>query len=444
MRITDHIRLAAKEVQRRPIRASLTLVALAISAIILVTLSSLSFGAQQAITATISPNNSLQTIIVTANKSLTPGLLFGSAQEATTQGTTLTDESVQDILAIPNVTAAVPRAHIWEFNTFTIGDSAKSFVAQAEGITPELATLPLSAGQMVADKAENTAVVGLAYAQALGKEPVQLLGQKITITTQKGYRGDGATIPGLGATQADLERFAAQPTQITATIVGVTGEGSNQNSIFVPLDWARQVRTASYWEKGGLKKIDQLERDGYSSVIAQVANTSQVEAVEAELAARGFGSGSALGVVKQWLSLSTALWSILGAVAIVALIAACLGIINTMLVAVSEQRQSIGVWRAFGATKKHIAMQFLLQALIIGCLGGLIGVVAGVIMSNFVNTHISGLLQAGNLQQITVVQTPGWLLVGCFVLVAASSVLAGLYPALRAARQDPAKSLNAE
>lgn len=441
MRALDHIKLANKEIIRRPVRSALTLTALAISAIILVTLASLSFGAQQAIVGTISPNNSLQTITVTPNTASAPGLFFGSVQESKPQANKLNDEALQKMSTIPGVSNVQPRAHIWEFNTFTIGESSKQFVAQTEGVPANDTALPLSAGRQFTS--DNEVIVGLAYAKELGKSPTDLLGQMVTITTQKGYRGVGAIIPAVGATPASIDQFNAEPTQIMATIVGVTTEGANQNSMFIPHTWARDIRTARYAEALGVKKIDQFAESGYTSAVITVADSAIVEAVEKEINTFGYGSSSAFSIVKQWLSLSTALWVILGAVAIVALLAASLGIINTMLVAVSEQRTSIGVWRAFGATKSHVALQFLLQAIIIGCLGGAAGVAVGLAVSYFVNQHVAHLLQVGNLQPIAPAQTPLWLLITCFGLVVAFSILAGLYPALRAANQDPAKNLNA-
>lgn len=441
MRTRDHIKLAGKEILRRPVRSVLTLTALAISAIILVTLASLSFGAQQAIIGTISPDNSLQTITVTPNKTSAPGLLFGSVQESKPGASKLDNQALQKISAIPGVTATQPRTHIWEFNTFTIGDSSKQFVAQAEGVDPGDTTLPLIAGEPF--KKDHQVIVGLGYARELGKSPNDLLGKMVTITTQKGYRGVEAAIPVATATAAQVDQFNAQPTHIMATIVGVTTEGANQNSLFIPQTWARDIRTARYAEAGGVKKIDQFAETGYTSAVVTTGSSTMVEAVEKNINSLGYGTSSAFSMVKQWLSLSTALWVILGAVAVVALLAASLGIINTMLVAVSEQRTSIGVWRAFGATKRHIAVQFLLQAVIIGCFGGVAGVGVGLAVSLFVNQRVTELLQASNLQPIATAQTPLWLLISCFGLVVVFSVLAGLYPALRAANLDPAKNLNA-
>lgn len=447
MRALDYLRISGRDLRRQPVRAFLTVTALAISTAILVTLGSLSLGARDAIITSLSPDSSLTTIMVTSNKTGASGL-FGNVQEAGANNAKLTDDSVKQLSNIPGVEFASPRAHVWEFDTFKVDGGSKQFVAQTEAIGHETdRTMPLIAGRSFEPlSTAHEVVLGAAYARELGYEqnPGALVGKTITITTHKSYRGDGAQIPGPMATQAQNDAFNDGTTTIAATIVGVTATGSNQSNVFIPLEWGRQVRTAQYWEGlNKLKKVDQFAETGYTSVIVRAANTEAVGAITKAVDALGFGQVSTLAMVERLMTVSTVMWVILGSVALVALIAASLGIVNTMLMMVSEQRYVIGVWRAVGARRGQIAMQFLLQAITLGLWGGVVGAAIGYGISVFVGRLVAELLQAQNLGVVTIPAAPWWLLAGSIILTILFAVLAGLYPAFRAGRQDPAKALAA-
>lgn len=460
------MRVSSRDLRRQPVRSGLTLAALSISTVILVTLAALSLSARQAIITELSPNNSLTTITVTANRTASAVSLFGSVQEANQHTTTLDDTAVQKLTSTPHVQFAVPRAYVWEFNTFTIAGSSTQFVAKAEGVGTESAdSLPVAAGQRFSEHTtDHDVILGAGYANQLGyaHNPQALIGKTVTITTQKGYRGIGAAIPGPTADQAINDQFNQTTTTLQARIVGITTTGSNQSTMFIPMDWARQVRDANYWmydatkasmisnparasydELGNLKTVDQLARDGYSSIIVQADQVANVPSVAQHIDQLGYGEVSTQAVVKQFETFATIMWVILGAVALVALVAASLGIVNTMLMTVSEQRYVIGVWRACGARKGQIARQFLLQALALGFLGGVFGTAAATVISYYVNRYIVTLLTAHSLTVVSLHLPPIWLLGGGVVLTMLFSVVAGLYPAVVAARQDPSKALTA-
>jgi putative ABC transport system permease protein len=447
MRALDYLRISGRDIRRQPVRAFLTVTALAISSAILVTLGSLSLGARDAVIASLSPDSSLTTIMVTSNKIGTSGL-FGNVQEAGANNAKLDDTSVKQLSQIPGVEFASPRAHVWEFNTFQVDGRDKQFVAQAEAIGHETErTMPLAAGRSFEPlSTTHEVVLGAAYARELGFEqnPSALVGKTVTVTTHKAYRGDGARVPGPLASQAERDAFNEGATKLTAVIVGVTATGSNQSNLFIPLEWARQVRTAQYWEGvNKLKKVDQFAETGYSSVVVRPTGTEAVAGITQAIDALGFGQVSTLAMVERLMTVSTVMWVILGSVALVALIAASLGIVNTMLMMVSEQRYVIGVWRAVGARRGQIALQFLLQAMTLGAWGGVFGAAIGYAISVFVGQRVAELLQAQNLAVITIPAAPWWLLAGSVLLTVLFAVLAGLYPAVRAARQDPSKALTA-
>lgn len=438
MRVSDYLTTSCRELSRQKVRSGLTVIALGISTAILVALAAMSIGGREAITQKLAPDNSLATIIVTSNKSGAGLSLFGSVQEANDKTAKLTDDSVKQLRSIDGVSSASPRAQVWEFQKFSVEGSDKAFIAQAQG-SPANAIAPLSAGTLFSDDGAHEVILGTKYIQDLGYSAApQVIGKTITITTQNGYRGDGADIPALRATKQQLEDFNNKPTILTATIVGVTGNGSDENKLLLPLGWARLIRTA---ELAPGEKTDRLEEDGYASIIVEARNVAAVKPVTLAIDTMGYGQVSTQSIIERLTQFSTIMWFILGAVALVALLAASLGIVNTMLMAVSEQRYVIGIWRACGAKRSTIAGQFLVQALLLGIIGGALGAAAGWYASMLINERIAAILQAQNLPVVHIATAPLWLCLASIGLATAFAVIAGLYPAIRAARQDPSKVL---
>src|SRR5207248_11463789 len=107
-----------------------------------------------------------------------------------------------------------------------------------------------------------------------------------------------------------------------------------------------------------------------------------------------------------------------------------LGIANVMSISVIQRSAEIGIRRAVGHTRARVASQFLLEALFVGVLGGIVGAAFGVVLVHL----ISGL--AGWVVVIAFRRIPIW--IGLAVIV---SVAAGLYPSVKAARLEPLETL---
>ncbi|HEX4662559.1 MAG TPA: FtsX-like permease family protein [Candidatus Saccharimonadales bacterium] len=434
--------MAFKNIIRRPGRATLTIIALAVSVSIVVALSAISLGTAASVHNTLYTGDALQSIVVSAHRETNGQSLFGTTQEVNPNAPKLDDALRAQLQTIPNVRSASPVAAIWEFKSFTVPGFTKTFTAQAQGVLPTDARAQhLSAGTpFLSNDQRHVVIIGQAYAKALGFEgsPGSLVGKTMTITTQNGYQGEGASLPGNNATESQLQQFATTPTQLTATIIGVGIAGQDENTLFIPMDWAHQVRTLRRADP----PKDQIYADGYSSIIVQVANAAQLQQTVAAIQAHNVGAAPLLAQFQQLLSFSLIVWLTLAAVSLVALIAASLGIVNTMLMVVSEQRYLIGVWRACGATKSHIRGLFLTQAIILGIIGGCLGSALGVGAAYLFNQQVSSLLASQQLPIQVIAVVPWWLLLATLGATVLFAVLSGSYPAIRAARQDPTVALS--
>jgi putative ABC transport system permease protein len=120
-------------------------------------------------------------------------------------------------------------------------------------------------------------------------------------------------------------------------------------------------------------------------------------------------------------------------IGLITLMGAAIGLMNIMLVSVTERTREIGIRKAIGATRRVIRNQFLVEAIVIGQLGGILGIVLGILIGNIISLLIGG---AFIIPWI-------WIVTGvilCFVV----ALISGIIPAQKAANLDPIESLRYE
>jgi putative ABC transport system permease protein len=135
---------------------------------------------------------------------------------------------------------------------------------------------------------------------------------------------------------------------------------------------------------------------------------------------------------------STQVWVILlGAIAGISLLVGGIGIMNIMLVSVTERTREIGIRKALGAKRRDILLQFLIEAALMSLIGGAIGVLVGWGIS----TLLSGMSLGGTtIETVMSVNIP----ILAVSVAAAVGIVFGLYPAYRAARLNPIEALRYE
>ena len=180
-----------------------------------------------------------------------------------------------------------------------------------------------------------------------------------------------------------------------------------------------------------------------SNFTVQAADASTVDPAMAKLTAyltEKFGSSDAFSVRNQAQMLSTlnsitdTLMIVLGGIAAISLIVGGIGIMNIMLVSVTERTREIGIRKAIGAKRKNIMIQFLIEAIMITGIGGLIGILTGLFCIRFI---------IGGLEITTPVYSPFWMLLS-FGISLGVGIIFGLFPAYKAARLNPIDALRFE
>jgi putative ABC transport system permease protein len=131
-------------------------------------------------------------------------------------------------------------------------------------------------------------------------------------------------------------------------------------------------------------------------------------------------------------------WQIvLGAIAGISLLVGGIGIMNIMLASVTERTREIGIRRALGATQRHIVWQFLVETGVLSAMGGLIGVFLGVVISLGLGVSASSFFPDATVRT----QLTTWSILLSFSVATATGLVFGIYPALKAAQQDPIVAL---
>ena len=248
--------------------------------------------------------------------------------------------------------------------------------------------------------------------------------------------GSEAATEMYGTTHAVGETFSLNGYTITVVgvleAVGSSASGSNDNQILIPFTLAQRLSNQT----------------SISSFYVSAASSSQVEQAQAavesylEKAFENYNTrsfGTQYSVFNQTEMLSTlsettnTLTLMLGGIAAISLLVGGIGIMNIMLVSVSERTREIGIRKAIGAARGNILMQFLIESLVVSLMGGLLGLAISVAAVK----ALAPVLQ----MTLTIPVNVAWMAIGFSVFI---GVVFGMYPANKASKLRPIEALHYE
>lgn len=177
-----------------------------------------------------------------------------------------------------------------------------------------------------------------------------------------------------------------------------------------------------------------------SSITANTRGDPEVIKDEIENTVNGTTASTKSDLSKQIDELMSGLTLFIGGIASIALLVGVISIVNIMLVNVTERTREIGVLKAIGFTSREVLGSILLEAAIIGFLGGLVGLIVATILLQLALVLFGS--QIGDIQLVQML--PWWLIMGVLGGSTGLSVLAGLYPAWRASRLNVVEALRNE
>ena len=190
---------------------------------------------------------------------------------------------------------------------------------------------------------------------------------------------------------------------------------------------------------------DYLAQRGYDLVLVRARSLNAAARLVDWLDGQGYQVQS----LKAMLDLAnrgmTILKTMLGSVGGLALLVASIGIANTMIMSVYERTKEIGILKAVGASPGQIRGLFVVEASLIGLLGGVLGTILGWLLGLGLNWLILEILAWQDVpMQGTFFVISWWLILGALAFATLVGLLAGLYPAARAARLAPLDALRYE
>lgn len=233
-------------------------------------------------------------------------------------------------------------------------------------------------------------------------------------------------------------RIGPKATMKQATIVGVVkgfinpfgGEDSNMPVfISMPLSFAEVLYP-------GDSNIDTVSIMATTKENGELAGNAAKNILESRHNNRGKDIYRAENALKQLEQVNKVLGiftAFIGAVAGISLLVGGIGVMNIMLVSVTERTREIGIRKALGATTGTILLQFLTEAVIISLIGGIVGMLLG----------IAGAKAVGNFANISPSLSTG-VIVGTIVFSSVVGIFFGIYPARKAAKLDPIDALRYE
>jgi putative ABC transport system permease protein len=383
LRPSDLLRLGGTGLRARPLRAVLSALGIAIGIAAMTAVVGISASSQADLDRALA---ALGTNMLT----VAPGqTMFGKDAD-------LPDESVSMIRRIGPVlsataTGSVDGAHVYRTDRIPAGQTGGLSVLAAE------LDLLTTVGAVVTDGTWLNAATARYPAVVLGADAARRLGNPPTVFVQGRYW----TVVGV------LAAVPLAPELNSAALVG----------------WSA---AAAY-----------LGFDGHPTTVYARAVEAQVEAVRGVLAptanpqqpneVRVSRPSDALAAKRTAGATFTALLLGLGAVA---LLVGGIGVANTMVISVLERRSEIGLRRSLGATRGQVRTQFVTESLLLSLLGGVAGVLLGYL--------VTGLY---SMTQGWPTTMPLWVMAGGVVATVVIGAVAGLYPAVRAARMAPTEAL---
>lgn len=173
----------------------------------------------------------------------------------------------------------------------------------------------------------------------------------------------------------------------------------------------------------------------------KVRQSEEMEQVREKLLSLGFLVSALSDTVDQANKIFKVIQVVLGIFGVVALIVAAIGLVNTMTITLLERTNEIGIMRAIGASPKDIKRLFLGESTLTGFLGGLGGIVIGIVVSQGFNGLVNILAKALGGRAINLFAYPFWFILFIILLSIIVGLVAGFWPARRAAKLNPLDAL---
>jgi putative ABC transport system permease protein len=452
----DLVHIAVDNLRRTKLRTVLTTLGVVIGIGVLVSMVSFGSGVQRNITDTFRKNQLFTTLeVLPVDLDLDEAV--GGDLEAMADAAVLDDEVLRTVGGLPGVVFAYPEVRFPVILRF--GDRETKL--QVAGLPAALGEYPpfddVPYGRFFTSDSDTIIVLTQSVLADLGlrieeerasstREEIQglaavsaesLLGRRVELVTSTLDRGALSIADPGGAFRDEVRSFPIGGIMAKSEGLGGLRLSGGANLAIDTAQTVPHLGFASVWDLLG--RLGQ--EGGYPSIHVRVAEPEDVDSVRAEVEKMGLGVFTIADQLAEFREQFLVVDALLGAVGTVALIIASLGIINTMVTSILERTREIGIMKALGGSEGQIRAIFFIEAGVIGLLGGLFGNLLGWGVTRIANVVANYWLRPQGVEPVDLFHIPLWLAAGAVGFAIVVSLLAGVYPAARAARVDPVRAL---
>ncbi len=413
MNILQTILEALESLASNKMRSGLTVLGIVIGVAAVIAMMAIGAGAQNSITGQIQGIGTNLIFIVSGNQ---------QQDVRNPKPLTLADAAaIADPLAAPSVAAVAPALR----GSLEVSNGKEATRVSITGVTPVYASVAnetVTEGEFITDEAH-------ACAFGSGRDRPR-------------HRRESVRAQVAGVTGRTI-RIGGTPFRVIGVLAskGGSGFGNQDDRILVPLTTAQ----SRLFQRGGRDSIDSID-----SIQAQAVDSDSVAAATEEISQilrtrhRTEVGVDDFTLLTQDSILSTAqqitgvLTVFLGGIAAISLLVGGIGIMNIMLVSVTERTREIGLRKAIGARKRDILVQFLTELILLSLLGGVIGILLAWVIA----TAVGAIAAASGTPIEPSITLDAVLLATIFSM--AVGLLFGIYPANRAASLQPVEALRYE
>lgn len=457
MKTVDISRRAARSLRNAKARTILTSLAIAVGAFTITVSLAAGEGARQYANKLISSNVNPQALFIVKDKTLMgEGMSSGPIREynenvSTVDGMAIeqiTQADIEKLEKRTDISNVVP-TYSPQVRYLQFSQGGKKFTSSITTFDPTILSevsygvLPAKGDQLrETDALVPESFVGLLTEKGIIKNGKDLLGKQLILTATKSAAGlsteEVSAAFATGGQEAVEALVKPQTKEFTFKITGVIKRSptalAGSSSVQISSASAREI--SEYTTQGT------PEYQKYYGATAIVKDGKKPEAVKESLEKDKLYAQTAEDLQGVVFAVVNTLQGIVLGFGVIALIASIFGIINTQYISVLERTREIGLMKALGMRGRGVSRLFQLEAAWIGFLGGIIGAAIAVIAGNALNPWITEMLKIGEGNYILIFQfVPIALMIVALIVIA---MLAGWFPARKAAKLDPIEALRTE